>query len=91
MRYTEKMHARRLYNMLKKEGDKSQMCPGSYNYSAKENLITGKWADDNVCMVCMNFVGIKYINQTLCPCPLLGETEAIARSLAALRERGFKC
>ena len=76
--------------MLKKEGKHMERCPACREYKIG-NYVTSDKQKRDICEVCMNFVGIKYINQTLCPCPLLGETEAIARSLAALRERGFKC
>ena len=90
MRYTEKMHARRLYNMLKRKGTHKERCPACREYKI-DNYVTSEKQKREICEVCMNFVGITYFAATTCPCCVLGETEAIARSLAALRERGFKC
>ena len=86
MKYTEKIHAKRLLGMLNKKNPCQETCPAGKYYSFfREN---GK-----DCNLCRDFVGAKgnpeRIFDARCPCNILGREEAIKRTWIALEEKGY--
>ena len=91
MKYTEKIHAKRLLGMLNKKNP-CLCCPREKHY-----LSTGEHGDmpwdneedeEKPCLICMDFISIKP-NDSYCPCYILGEQEAIKRTWLALEEKGY--
>jgi hypothetical protein len=92
--YTQKEHAQRLLKMLKKKNP-CGCCPaglyfkGYVTASNKNRFIKGLDFDD-VCPICLNFVGIKdnYCERN-CPCNELGKERAIKQTWLRLKELGY--
>jgi hypothetical protein len=89
MKYTEKMHAKRLLGMLNKK-DPCVCCPRCHYYKWD-----GQWMFDqhmkyeHWCATCMEFVGMMSVTEGFCPCTFLGKKEAIKRTWIALEEKGY--
>ena len=88
MKYTEKIHAKRLLGMLNKK-DPCLCCPAGYRYGVKGNDMVWRNWDGNQCYICRDFIGS---NKILCPCSedrIFGKKEAIKRTWLALEAKGY--
>ena len=81
MKYTEKIHAKRLLGMLKKK-DPCTCCPGASHYDWNVAAVS-----DTACKVCQSFIGVRVT--VTCPCLKLGRKEALKRTWIALEEKGY--
>ena len=99
MKYTEKIHAKRLLGMLNKNNP-CLCCPQERRYGilaegkAWEDYSNMPWQEDlhnvdNACYICLEFLNIKQDGSEWCPCLILGEKEAIKRTWLALEEKGY--
>ena len=87
MKYTEKIHAKRLLGMLNKK-DPCMCCPGAWHYKVNGFwIIDGCVNGNGICEICFSFIGCKV--SRLCPCHKLGEKKAIKRTWLALEEKGY--
>ena len=97
-KYSIKIHRERLTKMLEK-GNVCARCPAARHYDGGNSCsemwriwtTLGRLSGTYPCKVCMNFVGLKYKEGKGCPCTILGEEEALKRTIKALRkehERG---
>ena len=92
MKYTEKIHAKRLLGMLNKKNP-CMCCPAGHRYGSVTQHLT-KWGSDyfeaspNYCIVCCEFVDCPVVIQK-CPCDNFGEKEAIKQTWIALEEKGY--
>ena len=91
MKYTEKIHAKRLLGMLEKKNPCSY-CPAGKDFKARDfsewGLVEYECGDINdsyVAGICVRFVGGK----DCCPCTEFGRQEAIKRTWLALEEKGY--
>ncbi len=91
MAYSEKMHARRLIQMLKRD-DVCELCPASRSFAVSNDYVQGLKEDD-VCTACRGFLGLKKSRTKddyyACPCYALGKKRAIERTWIALEEKGY--
>ena len=90
MKYTEKIHAKRLLGMLNKKNP-CLCCPAGYKYRSNTQEYTTWWelgADPQFCLVCECFIGMDS-DSRCCPCDFFGEHEAIKRTWLALEEKGY--
>jgi hypothetical protein len=85
MKYTEKIHAKRLLRMLKREKP-CGCCPKWSRYNLNHGTRNIKIADDDTCSICRNFVNAK---NGECPCHYFNETEALKRTWESLEEKGY--
>jgi hypothetical protein len=90
MKYTEKVHAKRLLGMLSKKNP-CLYCPANKHYNTMETtsndvspIFGGSLAFDDYCGVCEEFVG-----SLACPCCFFGKKEAIRLTWLALEEKGY--
>ena len=93
MKYTEKIHARRLLGMLNKKNP-CMWCPQERHYGASEEGGDMPWQKDgetcdDACRVCMDFVNVAKEDHKWCPCLILGEKQAIKRTWIALETKGY--
>jgi len=92
MKYTEKIHAKRLLGMLNKKNP-CLCCPQERHYGINEHNDDMPWQEDgdgdDACHICMEFVNTKQTDWKWCPCLILGEKEAIKRTWIALEEKGY--
>ena len=88
-KYTEAIHRERLKKMLKKKNP-CGLCPGAPRFKCgkgvlREYVFNPNHRDNQICKVCKDFVGMK--EKRSCPCLMLGEEEAIKRTVIALEKR----
>lgn len=94
MKYTEKIHAKRLLGMLNKKNPRL-CCPfQNFYYSRDHNpkrisSISCIDEQEDVCRVCTAFVGLDWDNGDSCPCDELGYYGALKRTYIALEEKGY--
>lgn len=86
MRYTEKVHAKRLVKMMAKEKP-CACCPAQIHFMTHSVFIKGA-SHLSACRVCRVFVGLNHYNQG-CPCYLLGKEEALEKTREVLKEKGY--
>ena len=77
--YTIAVHIKLLKKMLKK--DVCALCPAGKRFRPF-TVLYDRWSS-SPCRICQEFVGIPGIG---CPCCILGEEEAIRRTLLAIEE-----
>ena len=86
-KYTEKVHAKRLLQMLKHD-DVCNLCVAAQNF--KESVFIKGITEERACPVCRGFIGLKNTNwDKPCPCDALGKKRAIQRTWEALEEKGY--
>ena len=89
--YTEKIHARKLIEILEKE-DACNKCPASVGFN-KCLGATEKWIinDDNnhPCDICRSFIGLTKQLGKICPCISLGKEKAIEITYEVLKSKGY--
>jgi hypothetical protein len=89
MRYTRKIHARRLAQMLNRE-DPCGCCPAARefdNRSLPHEMWEGPFRE--VCNTCRTFVDLPPLRDNVpsdrrCPCSILGKSQAIQTTLKVL-------
>ena len=85
MKYTEKIHAKRLLGMLSKKNP-CLCCPAGryYGAAASDDM---EW-ENSKCEICLEFInaGLCFWE---CPCHVLGDKKAIKRTWLALEEKGY--
>ena len=87
MKYTEKVHAKRLLGMLNKK-DPCMCCPKSRNYYPNNGSVWDYTKEDVLaCQICHAFIGCRKTYD--CPCDKLGKGKAIKRTWLALEEKGY--
>jgi len=95
-RYTEKVHARRLIQMLNRGGKVCRSCPAArgFSYTSSPGELWSYWSTDmktalHQCKVCTSFLGAEFTSIINCPCSILGEELAVKKSWEALKEKGY--
>jgi len=87
MKYTEKIHAKRLLGMLNKK-DPCTCCPAGKYYGG--NIFDDMDWDNNQCETCRLFIDEGgALDFWECPCEGLGKQEAIKQTWLALEEKGY--
>jgi hypothetical protein len=79
--YTEKIHARKLIEILEKE-DTCNKCLGA----------TEKWIindNNHPCDICRSFIGLTEQPGKMCPCISLGKEKAIEITYEVLKSKGY--
>jgi hypothetical protein len=92
MKYTLAIHKKRLRKMLKRK-EPCSCCPAAKRYGVMA-FCHAMWGGisevEHICGICREFIGLKaphpLYNLEKCPCYVLGQTEAIKRTLIALEE-----
>ena len=87
MEYTEKIHAERLLKMLENRKNPCACCPANPYYNPEFER-GGLWENDP-CLVCAAFLGMKFDWRNPCPCLNLGRPESIKRTWLAIEEKGY--
>ena len=87
MKYTEKIHAKRLLGMLNKKNP-CGYCPAGRRYGSHDFDDMG-W-ENLQCEICIEFI-VRYanLNSWECPCHALGKKKAIKITWLALEEKGY--
>lgn len=83
MKYTEKIHAKRLLGMLKKK-EPCLCCPAQLFYRKNTGEFIAK-PQKSCCRICRIFVEL----ERGCPCLQLGDEEAIKLTWLALEKKGY--
>ena len=86
MKYTRKIHARRLVRMLEGKNPCGH-CPAGEDFTVvwTKRMI---WSNPyDTCQICRDFIKIPK-TAPICPCHILEEDEAMKRSWIALEEEG---
>jgi hypothetical protein len=88
MKYTEKVHAKRLLGMLSKK-DPCLCCPAAPRYKVGvESGFALELRFQDKCPVCFGLLGMERIIDS-CPCLEFGKEESIKRTWIALEEKGY--
>ena len=89
-KYTRKIHIQRLRQMLGRDKP-CKHCPPSQNFKANA-LACDLWCSSMIdcCTICREFVGLAALCKwrevaNRCPCHVLGNDEAIKKTVEALR------
>lgn len=91
MKYTEKVHAKRLIKMLEKP-EPCNCCPAQLNFKINTGFISGVvgygWGSYDACRVCKAFIGLSPNSQG-CPCYRMDRERALELTREALKEKGY--
>ena len=90
-KYTEEIHARRLYQMIEDE-KKCDGCPAAPWFDGYTTPYVLWTKDSPVCQICLRFISLDALligSYSFCPCNILGEEVAIRRTKETLAAGGY--